>query len=135
MLKKTIFTTGLSVFVLLALVGIASAGDIGTEAGDWEYKFDSPDAAVEGYQYDQEALARVGTEAGDWEYKANAPETKADIAAKNYPYDQESMALVGSEAGDWEYKANGESSGHMGNTSNEAVADEGKVKDAVCKGC
>lgn len=100
MLKKTIFTTGLSVFVLLALVGIASAGDVGTEAGDWEYKFDSPDLAVEGYQYDQEALSRVGTEAGDWEFKADKG-----------------------------------SSGHEGHKANEAVADDGKIKDAVCKGC
>jgi hypothetical protein len=135
MCKKTIITTGLSVFLFLALVSAASAGDIGTEAGDWEYKFDSPDSAVEGYQYDQEALSRVGTEAGDWEYRYDAPETNADIAAKNYPYDQESMGLVGTEAGDWEYKANGGSSGHMGNTANEAIADDSKVKDAVCKGC
>ena len=135
MYKKTIFTTGLSVFIFLALVGIASAGDIGTEAGDWEYNFDSPDVAVEGYQYDQESLARVGTEAGDWEYNSDAPETKADIAAKNYKDSQESLALVGTEAGDWEFKGNYESDGSTSNTANEAVADEGKVKDAVCKGC
>ena len=135
MCKKTIFTTGLSVFLLLALVGIASAGDIGTEAGDWEYKFDSPDLAVEGYQYDQETLARIGSEAGDWEFRSDAPETKAEIAAKNYPYDQESLELVGTEAGDWKYRYNYESSGSMDSTANEAVADEGKVKDSVCKGC
>ncbi len=133
--KKTIFTTGLSVFLFLALVGIASAGDIGTEAGNWEYNFDSPDVAVEGYQYDQEALARIGSEAGDWEYRSGAPETKADIAAKNYQYDQESLALVGTEAGDWEFKGNYESDASTGNTANEAVADKGKAKDSVCKGC
>jgi hypothetical protein len=135
MCKKTIITTGLSVFIFLALVSIASAGDIGTEAGDWEYKFDSPDVTVEGYHYDQEALSRVGTEAGDWEYRSDAPETKATIAAKNYQYDQESMALVGTEAGEWEFKGNYESDGSTSNTANEAVADEGKVKDAVCNGC
>jgi len=100
MCKKTIITTGLSVFIFLTLVSIASAGGIGTEAGDWEYSFDSPDVAVEGYQYDQESLTRVGTEAGDWEFKGNY-----------------------------------ESDGSISNTANEAVADEGKVKDAVCKGC
>ena len=117
------------------MVGIASAGVIGTEAGDWEFKFGSSDVAVEGYQYDQEALAQVGSEAGVWEFRSNATETKADIAAKNYQYDQESLALIGREAGNWEFTANDGPSGHMGNTSNEAVADEGKVKDAVCKGC
>ena len=135
MCKKTIFITGLSIFLFLALVGIASAGDVGTEAGDWEYKFNSPDAAVEGYQYDQETLARIGSEAGNWEFRADAPETKADIAAKRYQYDQEALAVVGSEAGDWEYKDNYEASGRTGNIANEAVADEGKVKDAVCRGC
>ena len=135
MYKKTIITTGLTVFLFLALFSVASAGDIGTEAGDWEYKFDSPDLAVEGYQYDQEALARIGSEAGDWEYRSDAPETNADIAAKNYQYDQESLALVGTEAGDWEFKGNYESDVTMGSTANEAVADDSKVKDAVCKGC
>ena len=133
--KKTIFTTGLAVFLFLALVGIASAGDIGTEAGNWEFKFDSPDVAVEGYQYDQESLARIGSEAGDWEFRPDAPETKADIAAKNYQYDQESLAEVGTEAGDWEFKADKNSSDRMGHKANEAVADDGKIKDAVCKGC
>ena len=135
MCKKNIFTTGLAVFLFLALVGIASASDIGTEAGDWEYKFDSPDGRVEGYQYDQESLARIGSEAGDWEFRADAQETKADIAAKNYQYDQGALALVGSEAGDWEFKAGKGSSGQMEHKANEAVADDGKIKDAVCKGC
>jgi hypothetical protein len=125
----------LSVFLFLALVSVASAGDIGTEAGDWEYKFDSPDVAVEGYQYDQEALARIGSEAGDWEFQFDAPETKADIAAKNYPYDQELLSVIGTEAGDWEYKENYETSGHTGSKANEAVADEGEIKDSVCKRC
>ena len=135
MYKKTIITTGLTVFLFLALISVVSAGDIGTEAGDWEYKFDSPDLAVEGYQYDQEALARIGSEAGDWEYRPDAPETKADIAAKNYQYDQESLALVGTEAGDWEFKGNDVASDRIDNTANEAVADEGKIKDAVCNKC
>jgi hypothetical protein len=135
MYKKTIITTGLTVFLFLALISIASAGDVGTEAGDWEYKFDSPDQAVDGYQYDQEALTRIGSEAGDWEFRPDAPETKADIAAKNYPYDQESLASVGSEAGNWEYKVNDEASSRIDNTANEAVADEGKIKDAVCSKC
>lgn len=135
MCKKTIFTTGLSILLFLVLVSLASAGDIGTEAGDWEYKFNSPDGTVESYQYDQEALAQIGSEAGNWQFRFDAPETKAEIAAKNYQYDQKALAVVGTEAGDWKFKGNDGVSGGIGNTANEAVADETKVKDAVCKGC
>ncbi len=135
MCKKTILTTGLSLLLFLVLVSIASAGDIGTEAGDWEYKFNSPDGAIQGYQYDQEALAQIGSEAGNWQFRFDAPETKAEIAAKNYQYDQGALAVVGTEAGDWKFKGNDGVSGGIGSTANEAVADEAKVKDAVCKGC
>ena len=46
----------------------------GTEAGDWEYKYDAPetkaDVAARSHVYNQEHMALVGTEAGDWEYRS-----------------------------------------------------------------
>ena len=71
--------------------------------------------------------SKIGTEAGNWEYNFDAPETKADVAAMNYQYDQEPLARVGTEAGDWEYGSDA--------TNNEAIAEKGGVKDAVCIGC
>jgi hypothetical protein len=62
---------------------------VGTEAGNFEYRFDAPetkaDVAARNYQYNQESLARIGTEAGDWEYNAEIAGNNANdaVAEKN----------------------------------------------------
>lgn len=128
-----IIVSGLSIFFVLALAGVSIA-DVGTEAGNWEYNPNAvetkADIAAKDHQYNQDALAVIGTEAGNWKYNPNAAETKADIAAKSHHYDEESLARIGTEAGNWDYQNNIYSHSH-----NEAVADDGKAKDAVCKGC
>lgn len=128
-----IIISGLSIFFVFALAS-SSLADIGTEAGDWEYNPNAietkADIAAKNHQYDQDALAVVGSEAGNWVYNPNAVETKADIAAKNYQYDNDSLARIGTEAGAWEFKDD-----ILSRRSLEAVADDGKVKDAICKGC
>jgi hypothetical protein len=142
MFKKELYVGMLVAVLSLGFAGTALAGEVifdGSEAGDWEFKFDASDAgaseAVQNHVYDQESLAAVGTEAGNWEYKFNAPETPADIAARNYNYDQESLAVNGTEAGDWEYKSYSSGTKASGSTAHEAVADDSKAKDAVCKRC
>jgi hypothetical protein len=133
MKKFSIITNGLAAFFLFALVSTASAG-VGTEAGNWEYNFDSPetkaDVAARNFHYDQDSLAQIGTEAGNWEYRYETPGTATDMTAQNYKYDQESLSRIGTEAGDWEYKFDSTSA-----SNNEAVAEKGLLKDAVCNGC
>ena len=134
MFKKEFIIGILATFLCLGVVGTVFAGDVNSEAGEWEFKFDAPetkaDVAAGNNVYDQEHLALVGSEAGDWEYKFDTPDTRADVAARNYVYDQEQLALVGSEAGDWEVRF--EPSNTKGR---EAIATKGKKVDAVCAEC
>ncbi len=143
MFKKEFFISILVAFFCLGLAGTVLAGEViydGSEAGGDEFTFDAPRTdvsdAVKNHVYDEESLAKVGTEAGNWEYKFDAPETKADIAARNYNYNQESLATVGTEAGNDGFTFDASGIKDYGSlTPNEAVADESKVKDAICKGC
>ena len=132
-MKNNLLIFGLTSFFFLALVGVASAA-IGTEAGDWEYKFDSPETkasqAARDYDYNQESLAVIGSEAGNWEYQFDAPETKADVAARNHVYDHETLAVIGTEAGNWEFNTELENK-----NASQAVADESGKPDAVCSEC
>ena len=143
MFKKELFISILVAFFCLGLAGTALAGEViydGSEAGSDEFTFDAPGAdvsyAVKNYMYNEESLAKIGTEAGDWEFKYDAPETRADIAASNYNYNQESLASVGTEAGNDEFMFDASGTKIDGLlVPNEAVADESKVKDVICKGC
>ncbi len=105
---------------------------IGTEAGNWEHRFDASPTkaskAASNHAYDAEALAAIGTEAGNWEFRFDAPATKASKAASNYAYDAEALAGVGTEAGNWQFSfASPDASG-----SEVLSADSNKV-DAGCK--
>ncbi len=141
MLKKELTTAILVAFLSLGLVATAMAGEVvynGSEAGSDEFSFDAQNGnidVVKNHVYDEEALAKVGTEAGNWEYRYDAPETKADITARNYNYDQESLASIGTEAGNDGFSFDATETRSYGSAPNEAVADESKVRDAVCKGC
>ncbi|HKJ04227.1 MAG TPA: hypothetical protein VJ974_01410 [Geopsychrobacteraceae bacterium] len=122
-------------FLFLILTGAANAGSqpaIGTEAGDWEIKFDSPetkaDLAAQNYEYNEESFAVMGTEAGNWEFRVNAPKTKADLAAQNYKYDKESFAAMGTEAGNWNSNFNSSDT-----KTDRVVAKEGDNTKTDCK--
>ncbi|MBW2689952.1 MAG: hypothetical protein JRC99_08480 [Deltaproteobacteria bacterium] len=60
---------------------------IGTEAGDWEFKYDAPetkaDVAARNYNYNQESLASIGTEAGNDEFRFDASERNVYGSAPN----------------------------------------------------
>ena len=141
MFKKELFTSLLVAFFCVSLVGTALAGEViydGSEAGNDEFTSDAPTEvsdAAKSHVYDEKSLAIIGTEAGDWEFKYDAPETSADIAARNYNYNQESLASIGTEAGNDEFRFDASERNVYGSASNEAVADDSKVKDAVCNGC
>ena len=142
MLKKELYIGTLVALLCLGFAGSALAGEViydSSEAGDVDFTFDAPGTAVsdavQNHIYNQESLAAVGTEAGDFEFRFNAPGTKADIAARNYNYDQESLATIGTEAGNNEFIFESSGTNVSGPAANEAVADDSKTKDAVCKGC
>ncbi len=133
MFKKELIIGVLATFFLMGMLGTAFAEN---EAGSVQFSFDAQsmnhDAAIN-HDYNQEHLTSVGTEGGNWEFKFDTPETKADVAAKNYVYNQEHLASIGTEGGNWELKSR--DTGTKANNANEAVAEKGNMKDAVCKGC
>jgi hypothetical protein len=138
MFRKKFIIGVLATFFFMGFLGTAFAENSETSLiGTDQFTFDAPastnNAAASKHVYNQEQLALVGTEAGVWEFKFDAPETKAELAAKNYVYDQEHLASVGTEGGNWEFKFDAPRT--KANNANEAVAEKGNMKDAVCKGC
>jgi len=135
MSKRALLIGMTTTFLFLLLSGATFAGSqpaIGTEAGNWEFKVNSPatkaDLAAQNYQYDEKSLAVIGTEAGDWEFNFDDPETKADRVAKNYKYDRDSFAAMGTEAGNWEYNIKPSNKNAV-----EMVVKEGDNVDSGCK--
>ena len=131
-MKTNTFTIhGLAILLTLILVGTASA-DIGSEAGNWEYRYNAPETtaevAAQNYEYDATALNKVGTEAGNWEYRFNTSETSAEIAAQDYQYNKDVLQRVGSEAGNWDYLIN------SAYNSNNSVTEQDSQK-ALCNNC
>lgn len=102
-MKKTLFTSGLVIFLLLGLAATSFAGmgiptnrpNMGTEAGADIVASEKAKIAAANFNYNATQLAQVGTEAGA---DVIASE-KAKIAAKTFNYNAEHLAWVGTEAG------------------------------------
>lgn len=131
-MKANTFTIhGLTLLLTLALVGTASA-DIGSEAGNWEYRHNAPqtkaEVAAQNYEYVEIALNKVSAEAGNWEYRFDVPKTATEIAAQSYQYSEGALQGIGSEAGNWENQFN------AGQNSNKSVAEKENQK-TLCSNC
>lgn len=129
---NTITINGIAALLVLTLSGAASA-DIGSEAGNWEYRNESVGAKAhnlaKNYEYDATALSKVGSEAGNWEYRFDVPKTSAEIASQDYQYNEDALHRIGSEAGNWEYQPV-----NSGQNSNKSVAEKDNQK-ALCSKC
>jgi len=68
---RSLVIVAMSALFIVFLGGVALAEDIGSEAGNYVYKFSSPDNTMVESQTlsgsEQDRLALIGTEAGDWE--------------------------------------------------------------------
>lgn len=131
-MKANTFTIhGLTILLTLALVGTASA-DIGSEAGNWEYRHNAPETkaevAAQNYVYDANALNKISTEAGNWENSFDVPKTASEIAAQSYRYSEGTLQNIGTEAGNWEPQFN------AGQNSNKSVAEKDNQK-TLCNNC
>ncbi len=91
----------LATFAILAISGTVFAGDISSEAGNYEFSFDQVAAApAETPNYSADYLAAIGTEAGTWNVKYN--DVDAQKAARDYQYDWNHLHAMGTEAGDYD---------------------------------
>ncbi|PLY05417.1 MAG: hypothetical protein C0624_04975 [Desulfuromonas sp.] len=91
----------LATLAALAFGSTAFAGNIGTEAGNYEFSFDQvTEVMVETPNYSSEYLAALGTEAGTWNIQHI--DVNAQMAAEQHIYNWDHLHALGTEAGDFE---------------------------------
>jgi len=85
----------------LCFAGIALAGDIGSEAGNHAFTFDSAAKSTMVDSSDAGILVDLSSEAGEWD--SSIVDTEALEAARTHDYDRNRLSNVGTEAGNYDY--------------------------------
>ncbi|PLY12298.1 MAG: hypothetical protein C0624_01095 [Desulfuromonas sp.] len=103
MLVNRLLVLALATLFSLSFAGLALAADIGSEAGNYEFVFDSADETrrATDRNLDSGVLVDLGTEAGDWD--SSIVDIKALQAARSHDYDRNRLSNVGTEAGNYDF--------------------------------